>query len=248
MPDALELVIFDCDGVLVDSEPIAVRVDLIVLAEFGLELSEDEVIERFVGRSPAVMLGVIEAHIGRRVPDRLESYEHLYKAAFEAELTAVDGVEQALDQIANPICVASSSEPESLRRKLELTGLYERFEGRVFSAGEVANGKPAPGPVPACRRADGCRPVAMRGGRGQPLRRRGRSGREHGRARHTSVASPPRTHSRVRERPRSMTCASCPNCWSPRRSSGFVGKLVVGIDEWLGVAGASGSPREHLGI
>jgi beta-phosphoglucomutase-like phosphatase (HAD superfamily) len=77
MPEAVELVIFDCDGVLVDSEPIAVRVDLVVLAEFGLELSEAEVIERFVGRSPAVMLEAIEAHLGRRLPDRLESYEHL---------------------------------------------------------------------------------------------------------------------------------------------------------------------------
>ena len=144
MPEALELVIFDCDGVLVDSEPIAVRVDLVVLAEFGLELSEAEVIERFVGRSPAVMLETIEAHIGRRIPDRLESYEHLYTAAFEAELTAVDGVEEALDRITQPICVASSSEPRSLRRKLELTGLYGRFEGRVFSASEVKNGKPAP--------------------------------------------------------------------------------------------------------
>ncbi len=144
MPEPLDLVIFDCDGVLVDSEPIAVRVDLAVLAEFGLALSQDEVIERFVGRSPAVMLGVIEAHIGRPIPDRLESYEHLYTAAFEAELTAVDGVGEALDQIANPSCVASSSEPDSLRRKLELTGLYHRFEGRVFSASEVENGKPAP--------------------------------------------------------------------------------------------------------
>jgi HAD superfamily hydrolase (TIGR01509 family) len=144
MPETAELVIFDCDGVLVDSEPIAVRVDLVVLAAFGLDLSEAEVIERFVGRSPAVMLEAIEAHLGRRLPDRLESYEHLYAAAFEAELTAVDGVEEALDQITQPSCVASSSEPNSLRRKLELTGLYQRFKGRVFSASEVTTGKPAP--------------------------------------------------------------------------------------------------------
>jgi HAD superfamily hydrolase (TIGR01509 family) len=144
MPEAVELVIFDCDGVLVDSEPIAVRVDLVVLAAFGLELSEAEVIERFVGRSPAVMLETIEAHLGRRLLDGVESYEHLYVEAFEAELTTVDGVEEALDQITLPSCVASSSEPDSLRRKLELTGLYQRFAGRVFSASEVPNGKPAP--------------------------------------------------------------------------------------------------------
>jgi HAD superfamily hydrolase (TIGR01509 family) len=144
MPEAVELVIFDCDGVLVDSEPIAVRIDLEVLAEFGVELSEAEVIDRFVGRSPRVMVEAIEAHLGRRLPDGLESYEHLYATAFEAELTSVDGIEEALDQITQSSCVASSSEPGSLRRKLQLTGLYQRFEGRVFSASEVAAGKPAP--------------------------------------------------------------------------------------------------------
>jgi HAD superfamily hydrolase (TIGR01509 family) len=121
-----------------------VRVDLVVLAQFGLELSETEVIERFVGRSSAVMLEAIEAHLGHRLPGGLESYEHLYAAAFEAELTTVDGVRDALDRITQLACIASSSEPESLHRKLALTGLYERFEGRVFSASEVMNGKPAP--------------------------------------------------------------------------------------------------------
>jgi HAD superfamily hydrolase (TIGR01509 family) len=138
------LVIFDCDGVLVDSEPIAVRIDILVLAKFGLELSEAEVIERFVGRSPGVMREAIEAHLGRRVSEAMESYEHLYTDAFEAELTPIDGVHEALDQINCLTCVASSSEPASLRRKLQLTGLYERFAGRVFSAQEVTNGKPAP--------------------------------------------------------------------------------------------------------
>jgi HAD superfamily hydrolase (TIGR01509 family) len=144
MPEVVELVIFDCDGVLVDSEPIAVRVDLLVLAKFGLELSEAEVIERFVGRSPAVMRQAIEAHIGRPLADGLESYDHLYRTAFEAELTTIDGIEEALAQITQPICVASSSEPESLRRKLRLTGLTQHFDGHVFSGSEVPNGKPAP--------------------------------------------------------------------------------------------------------
>jgi len=144
MAGSIGLVIFDCDGVLVDSEPIAVRVDLLVLAEFGLELSEAEVIERFVGRSADVMLEAIEAHLGHALPDRLESFEHLYTDAFETELAPVDGVKEALDQITHPACVASSSEPASLRRKLQLTGLHTRFAGRVFSASEVTNGKPAP--------------------------------------------------------------------------------------------------------
>jgi HAD superfamily hydrolase (TIGR01509 family) len=145
VPRSLELVIFDCDGVLVDSEPIAVRIDLVVLADVGWHLSETEVIERFVGRSPEVMVNAIERHLGHRLPENWEErYQHLYTDAFVAELTAVDGLKDALDQITQLTCVASSSQPESLRHKLELTGLYECFEGRIFSADEVANGKPAP--------------------------------------------------------------------------------------------------------
>ena len=140
-----ELVIFDCDGVLVNSEPISVRIDVEVLREVGLPMSEAEVIERFVGRSPRVMLEVIEAHVGHPLPGNWgERYGHRYWDAFEAELGPVDGIEDALAQISLPSCVASSSEPDSLRHKLELTGLYARFEGRIFSASEVANGKPAP--------------------------------------------------------------------------------------------------------
>lgn len=145
MADALELVIFDCDGVLVDSEPIAVRTDLVVLARVGLPMSEAEVIERFLGRSPAVMTAAIEDHLGHVLPeDCKEDFERLYTDAFERELVAVAGVKDALERISLPTCVASSSEPGGLRRKLELTGLYERFAGNIFSASEVANGKPAP--------------------------------------------------------------------------------------------------------
>jgi HAD superfamily hydrolase (TIGR01509 family) len=143
--EALELVIFDCDGVLVDSEPIAVQVDLIVLTRVGLQMSEAEVIERFVGRSPAVMTSAIEEHLGHVLSeDCKQEFERLYTDAFEDELVAVDGVQAALDRISLPTCVASSSEPDSLRRKLQLTGLYERFVGNIFSATEVTNGKPAP--------------------------------------------------------------------------------------------------------
>lgn len=145
MSEATRLVIFDCDGVLVDSERIAVRVDLGVLAEFGLLLSEAEVIERFVGRSPEVMAAAIEAHLGQSLPEHWEEpFEPLYADAFERELAAVDGIYAALDDIPYLSCVASSSDPPSLRRKLELAGLYDRFEGRIFSTTEVANGKPAP--------------------------------------------------------------------------------------------------------
>jgi len=131
--------------VLVDSERIGVRIDVRVLAELGWELTEAEVIERFVGRSEAYMASEIEAALGRRLPAGWdERFRGLYREAFEAELEPVDGVVAALDAIAAPTCVASSSTHERLRHTLGLTGLLERFEGRIFSAEEVANGKPAP--------------------------------------------------------------------------------------------------------
>ncbi len=139
------LVIFDCDGVLVDSEPISVRIDVEMLAEVGVAMSEAEVIERYVGRSPEVMLAETEAQLGRRLPDGwFERGEQRLRKAFAAELKPVAGVREALERIPDPVCVASSSAHHNLRFKLELTGLYERFAGHIFSASEVANGKPAP--------------------------------------------------------------------------------------------------------
>jgi HAD superfamily hydrolase (TIGR01509 family) len=139
------LVIFDCDGVLVDSEPIAIRIDVEMLDEVGVSMSEAEVIERYVGRSPEVILAETEARLGRRLPDDwFDRAETRVREAYLAELAPVDGIVEALEAIDLPVCVASSSGHDSLRFKLELTGLYKRFEGRIFSAGEVENGKPAP--------------------------------------------------------------------------------------------------------
>ena len=145
MSRALELVIFDCDGVLVDSERIAVRTDVLVLAKLGWVLTEAECIERFVGLSDKSIKAAIEAHLGRRLPDDWDQeFQPLYRDAFAAELTPVPGVVEALDRITLPSCVASSSSHEKLRFTLGLTGLYERFAGRIFSAYEVERGKPAP--------------------------------------------------------------------------------------------------------
>ena len=140
-----ELVIFDCDGVLVDSEPIAIRIDVEMLAEVGMTVSEQEVIERFVGRSPELLARAVEDALGHPPPaDWEERGERRLRCAFEADLQPVAGIREALERITLPVCVASSSPPDRLRFKLELTGLYERFAGHIFSAAEVANGKPAP--------------------------------------------------------------------------------------------------------
>ena len=142
---AAELVIFDCDGVLIDSERLAIKVDVQVLRELGWPLTEAEVIERFVGRSDRDARAEIEAHLGHALPDGFdEAVEHRYREAFADALTPVDGVLEALDRIALPTCVASSGTHDHMRFTLGLTGLYERFEGRIFSAEDVANGKPAP--------------------------------------------------------------------------------------------------------
>jgi HAD superfamily hydrolase (TIGR01509 family) len=141
----IRLVIFDCDGVLVDSERIAVRVDVVVLAELGWVMTEAEVVERFMGRTDEYMVSQIEAHLGRPLPGNWEEpFQRLYREAFEAGLKPVPGILEVLDEIATPTCVASSGTHERIRYTLGLTGLYTRFVGRIFSASDVARGKPAP--------------------------------------------------------------------------------------------------------
>jgi HAD superfamily hydrolase (TIGR01509 family) len=145
VPEAPQLVIFDCDGVLVDSEHIAVRVEVEVLAELGWPLTADEIVERFVGRSHQHMVAAIEAQLGRRLPDDWEDpFQHRYRDAFATELAPVDGVVEALDAIMMPTCVASSGSHDKIRYSLGLTGLYQRFAGRIFSVDDVRAGKPAP--------------------------------------------------------------------------------------------------------
>jgi HAD superfamily hydrolase (TIGR01509 family) len=141
----LALVIFDCDGVLVDSERIGVRVESEYLTELGWPLTEAEIMELFTGRTDAYMDEAIQAQLGDRLPEGWkDQFDVRYREAFAAELVPVDGVVEALDQITLPTCVASSGSHDKLRFTLGHTGLYERFEGRIFSGYEVANGKPAP--------------------------------------------------------------------------------------------------------
>jgi HAD superfamily hydrolase (TIGR01509 family) len=143
--DPFELVIFDCDGVLVDSEHLAVRVESRYLTELGWPLSEAEIVERFMGRTTEYMDEAIEAQLGSRLPgDWKDQFEARYREAFAAELAPVDGIVEVLDQLTIPACVASSGSHDKLRFTLGHTGLYERFRGRIFSGYEVANGKPAP--------------------------------------------------------------------------------------------------------
>jgi HAD superfamily hydrolase (TIGR01509 family) len=140
-----ELIIFDCDGVLIDSEAIACRADSACLAEIGIALSAEEIMDRYLGISAAAMCADIERRQGCVLPAGFAATLRVrVAAAFEAELAPMAGVEAALAALPYPRCVASSSAPERLRHSLSLTRLLHWFEPHVFSAAQVARGKPAP--------------------------------------------------------------------------------------------------------
>jgi HAD superfamily hydrolase (TIGR01509 family) len=141
----VHLVIFDCDGVLVDSERLAVRIDVQVLASLGWEMTEEEVVRRFLGKSDGSMKRDIEEHLGRPLANDWDhGFRDLYMDTFRRELTTVPGIVEALDAIRLPTCIASGGTHEKMRFTLGLTGLHDRFAGRIFSATEVRRGKPAP--------------------------------------------------------------------------------------------------------
>jgi HAD superfamily hydrolase (TIGR01509 family) len=137
---AVDLVIFDCDGVLVDSEPISVRVGTAALRRLGWDIDETEYAERFVGCTNEYWA----EQVGQTPPGWREQVNADYADAIAAELCAIDGIEAALDRLSIPYCVASNGRHPTIRRSLELTGLAGRFDGRVFSAEDVARGKPEP--------------------------------------------------------------------------------------------------------
>lgn len=140
-----QLVIFDCDGVLVDSERITNAIFAEMLATLGLPSSHDFVLDHFVGRSMATCERLVRELLGAEPPAGLwERYRERSVAALQRDLVAVDGITEALEQLTVPWCVASSGGHDKMRTTLGITGLLPRFEGRLFSATEVAHGKPAP--------------------------------------------------------------------------------------------------------
>ncbi|MBE8966180.1 HAD family hydrolase [Nostocales cyanobacterium LEGE 12452] len=140
-----ELVIFDCDGVLVDSEGLGNRVLVEFIAEFGLVMKLEEAILLFKGCKMADCVAVIEQKLRKKMPqDFVTQLRTRTAEAFERELLPIQGIEAALDKINLPICVASSGPPEKIKLALRLTNLLPRFEGRIFSSYTIGNWKPAP--------------------------------------------------------------------------------------------------------
>ncbi len=141
----IKLVIFDCDGVLVDSEPLAMRVLLELIAEQGIEMERGDAFRSFLGRSLASISETLnQTHGSRLSAASLAGMRDRLYALYREELRPTGWIAEVVAGLDLPFCVASSSQVERIRLSLELTGLLPRFDGRIYSASMVKNGKPAP--------------------------------------------------------------------------------------------------------
>ena len=156
----VELVIFDNDGVVVDSELLANRVLAELLTDAGHPTSVRDSIRDYMGGTVASVHTIIRERTGRDLPEDFDAeyHERLF-AAFDAELRPVPGVEAALRALTLPYCLASSGTHDRIRRSLTITGLAGYFEGRVFSAEDVVHGKPAPDLFLHAARSLGVEPI-----------------------------------------------------------------------------------------
>ncbi|MFD1794846.1 HAD family hydrolase [Paracoccus aurantiacus] len=137
--------LFDCDGVLVDSEPISVTELAVSLRDAGADISDAEVFARMIGRPINEIVAIIRDEQGVDATPRLSEYRGRVSDRFEAELRAVPGIARAIRALPpGPRAVASSSTPQRLEQMLRLTGLWDDFAPHVYSASEVERGKPAP--------------------------------------------------------------------------------------------------------
>ncbi len=142
---AVDLIIFDCDGVLVDSEVISCRAHAETLTRHGYPITSEQVFERFLGRSMRQATREVEAELGRSLPDDFHAqvYAEIFRL-FAISLEATPHIGEVLDQLTVPACVASSGPPEKISASLNRVGLYDRFAPHIFSAVQVPHGKPAP--------------------------------------------------------------------------------------------------------
>jgi len=142
---SVDLVIFDCDGVLVDSEVISCRAHSEMLTRHGYPITADQVLARFLGVSDREARQAIETEIGRKLPDDFEIQVKQATLQFYAgDLRAIAHVGEAIAAIGLPKCVASSGTPEKIRHGLTCAGLYDHLAPNIFSASQVMRGKPAP--------------------------------------------------------------------------------------------------------
>jgi HAD superfamily hydrolase (TIGR01509 family) len=141
-----ELAIFDCDGVLVDSERLAHESLVGALGELGIDLDIDRAIGLFMGNSLKQSVAIIEELLGEPLPEAFfpEWRERLYEHFRAAPVRAVPGVVEVLDALKMPVCVVSNGPVRKMQTTLGVTGLLARFEGRIYSSESGLPGKPAP--------------------------------------------------------------------------------------------------------
>ena len=146
MNRSFDLIIFDCDGVLVDSERVANEVFARVLDEVcGLQFTLEDMFDTFVGHSRLQCLQKIEAMIGEPPPPELDRrYQQDINDALAETVQAIDGIESVLRSVDLPYCVASSGSHDKMKMTLGKTGLMRYVEGRIFSTSDVERGKPHP--------------------------------------------------------------------------------------------------------
>ena len=163
-PEPLGLVIFDCDGVLVDSEGPASRVTAEMLTEAGWPMTTEESMARWMGYTLSDMVPVIEAHLGRALPPGwVGALRDRMIQTLATESTLMPGAREAIDAVRAmglPFRVASNSSHEEMRVKFARTGLSDLMDGRVHSARDVRAGKPAPDVFLAAAAAEGIPPAA----------------------------------------------------------------------------------------
>jgi HAD superfamily hydrolase (TIGR01509 family) len=155
----MTLLIFDCDGVLVDSEVIAHAVMVDLVTELGRPMTLEESFGIFAGKRLRDALAAAEAWLGKPIAPEASAMagERLFER-FRRELKPIDGIRDAITALPYPRCVASSSTRERLNLSLEVTGLAPLFGGKVFSADQVEHGKPAPDLFLYAARACGAEP------------------------------------------------------------------------------------------
>lgn len=142
----IKCIIFDCDGTLVDSEYLCNLGLEIMLKDYGIESSANEMMERYRGGKLAAILQDIESHYQVKFKDNfVESYRKLVDELFDKKLRPCEGVEHALSEIMLPKCVASSGPIEKINKALSITGLNEYFNGKIYSSYVVGSWKPDPG-------------------------------------------------------------------------------------------------------
>ncbi len=141
----IDLIIFDCDGVLVDSEVISCRMHAELLTRAGYPITADQVFDRFLGRADIESNREVERELGRKLPDDFDTM--LKQAVLDELAVSVEGVPhiaETLTRIRQKICVASSGTPDKIRTSLTRANIHERLAPHIFSASQVKRGKPEP--------------------------------------------------------------------------------------------------------